>query len=45
VLINSIPMAASFYFVTTGRYTNVESNQPNNEFDNWQLTAGVSYRF
>ena len=44
-LTNSIPVTGSLYFVTTGRYTNVELNQPNNEFDNWQLTAGVSYRF
>jgi len=44
-LINSIPLTESVSFVTTGRYTTVESNQPNNEFDNWQLTMGVSYRF
>jgi tetratricopeptide (TPR) repeat protein len=44
-LTTSIPLTQSVSFVTTGRYTNVESTLPNEEYDNFALTLGVGWRF
>jgi hypothetical protein len=38
-------LTPSVSFTTTGRYTDVESTLPNDEFDDFSLTIGIGWRF
>ena len=44
-LFTSVPLSSALSLVVTSGYTRADSNVRNFEYNNWEFTAGVAYRF